>query len=69
MISVIASYDVQMWCPTEVRTRINLYISPVSNVVESFDVNQQQYADYTQLFMEVTATTIGIAVKKNRGLR
>ena len=69
MITVIAFYDVQMWCPIEVRTRINLYISPVFNVVESFGVNQQQYADYAQLFMELAATTTGTAVKKNRGLR
>ena len=41
-----------------------IYISPVTNVVESFGVNQQQYAGNTQLYIELSPNTLEIAVRK-----
>ena len=45
-----------------------IYIWPVTNVVESFGVYQQQYADDTQLYIELSPNTLEIAIRENRGL-
>ena len=42
-----------------------IYIQPVTNVAESFGVNQQQYADDTLLYIELSANALEIAVREN----
>lgn len=39
------------------------YISPVTNIIKPFGVNQQQYADNTDLYIELSATILGTTVK------
>ena len=43
---------------------VSVYTSPIAGIANSFDVDQSQYADDTQLFVAISPTNISDGVER-----